>query len=63
MEIGEFGQPMEFAVSRAEVELKLTPEFATTQHQPMEGQHVLGWLLKVLHVTHNHAVVVSRKKY
>jgi hypothetical protein len=36
MAIGELGLPTELAVSLVEEELKLTPEFATTQHLQME---------------------------
>jgi hypothetical protein len=52
MAIGELGLPMELAVSLVAEGLKLTPEFVTTQHQQMEGHHVLDWLLKVFLATH-----------
>jgi len=51
MAIGELGLPMELAVLLVEVDLKLTPESATTQHQQMEELHALGWLLKLVHAT------------
>jgi hypothetical protein len=62
MAIGEFGLLLEFAVSLAEEEFKLTPEFATTQHPPIMVPHAWDLLLKVLHVTHNHAILVSRNE-
>jgi hypothetical protein len=62
MAIGEFGLLLEFAVSLAEEEFKLTPEFATTQHPPIMVPHARDLLLKVLHVTHNHAILVRRNE-
>ena len=62
MAIGEPGLLLEPAVPPVEGELKLTPEYATIQHLPMMGPHAQVLLLKVLHVTHNHAMLVSWNK-
>ena len=51
MGIGELGLPTELAVSLVAEELKLTPEFATTQHHQMGELIALGCLLKVSHAT------------
>jgi hypothetical protein len=53
MAIGDLGLLLELAVS-------LTPEFATIQHQQMEGNLVLVLLLKVFHAACNHALQVCK---
>jgi hypothetical protein len=58
MEFGELGQPTELAVLLVEEELKLTPEFVTTQHHQMVGHHALVLLLKVSPATHKFVILV-----
>jgi hypothetical protein len=53
MEIGELGLPLEPAVQPVVEELKLTLDFATTQHLPMEEPIALDQALKALHATLN----------
>ncbi len=62
METGELGLPLELAMQLAEEELKLAPEFATTQHLPTEELLALAVLLKVLHAIHNPAAKVNKPK-
>jgi len=47
MVIGGPGAVGLLALPLAEVELRPTPDFATTQHLPMEVQHVLGQIQRV----------------
>jgi hypothetical protein len=47
MATGELGLPLEPAVSHVAEELRLTPDFATTQHRQMGAPPVLVQLLKV----------------
>jgi hypothetical protein len=60
MEIGDLGLPLDPAVSPAEEALKLTPDFATTQHQQMVGPLALVLLLKVFHATRKRAILVHK---
>jgi hypothetical protein len=55
MATGELGLLLEPAVSHAAEELRLTPDFATTQHRQTEEQPVLVQLLKVWHATYSPA--------
>jgi hypothetical protein len=58
MAIGEPGLLLDPAVLPAEEELKVTPEFATTQHHQTVEQHAQGLLLKVSHATHSLVLLV-----
>jgi hypothetical protein len=60
MAIGELGLPLDLAVQLVDGELKLTLEFATTQHRQMGGLHALDWLLKVLDAMCSYALVVKK---
>ena len=60
MATGDLGLPLEPVVSHVEEELRLTPDFATTLHQPMVVPHALVLLLKVLHATPKHALMVNQ---
>ena len=59
MEIGEFGQPLEPAVQPVVEELKLAPEFATTQHLQMVGLLAVDWPMKMLLAICKHAQLVN----
>ncbi len=63
MEIGEIGQPLEPAVQPVVEELKLAPEFATTQHLQMVVLLAQDCPLRMLlATTHRHAQLVNEFK-
>jgi hypothetical protein len=65
MATGELGLLLEPAVYPVEEELRLTPDFATTQHRQMVAPYVLVLLLAGWHATHSPAPLlvlsISRK--
>jgi hypothetical protein len=60
METGVCGAPYQLAVLLAEGELKITPDFAITQHHPLEVQLVLVQAQKLLLVMHSNALLVKQ---
>jgi hypothetical protein len=60
MAIGELGLLLELVVSHVEEELKLTPDFATTQHLQMVGLLAVDWPMKMLLAICKHAQLVNK---